>query len=77
MYSKLPPEDEQFIFSKHVEDIIGINLERKCIWLVLSTQIHYMYLQINISEEFKMRKKKTICCTLHTFHTVTRHHDGL
>ena len=58
MYSKLPPEDEQFIFSKHVEDIIGINLERKCIWLVLSTQIHYMYLQINISEEFKMRKKK-------------------
>ena len=29
MYSKLPPEDEQFIYSKHVEDIIGINLERK------------------------------------------------
>ena len=39
MYSKLPPEDEYFIYSKHVEDIIGINLKRKCIWLILITQI--------------------------------------
>ena len=35
----LPPEDEYFIYSKHVEDIIGINLKRKCIWLILITQI--------------------------------------
>ena len=40
MYSKLPAEDEQLIYSKHVEDIIGINLKRKCIWLLLITQIH-------------------------------------
>ena len=39
MYSKLYPEDEQFICSKHVEDIIGKNLKRKCIWLLLITQI--------------------------------------
>ena len=41
MYSKLPPEDEQFIYSKHVEDIIGTNLKRKCISLVLIMQIHH------------------------------------
>ena len=29
MYSKLPPEDEQLIYSKHVEDFIGMNLKRK------------------------------------------------
>ena len=29
MYSKLPPEDEQLIYSKYVVDIIGINLKRK------------------------------------------------
>ena len=34
MYSKLPTEDEQFICSKHVEDIIGINLKRTCISFV-------------------------------------------
>ena len=44
MYSKLPPGDEQFIYSKHVEDITGINLERKCISLVLITQKEYTYL---------------------------------
>ena len=38
MYSKLPPEDEQLIYSKHVDDIIGINLKRKCISLVLITK---------------------------------------
>ena len=41
MYSKLPPEDEQLICSKHVEDITGINLKRKWIWLVLITQIFW------------------------------------
>ena len=41
IYSKLPPEDVQFIYSKHVEDIIGINEERKCVWLVLITQIYH------------------------------------
>ena len=41
MYSKLPPEDEYFIYSKHVEDIIGINLKRKCNSLVLITQIYH------------------------------------
>ena len=41
MYSKLPPEDEQFIYLKHVEDINGINLKRKCISLVLITQIYH------------------------------------
>ena len=40
MYSKLPPEDEQFIYSKRVEDI-RINLKRKCILLVLITQISF------------------------------------
>ena len=40
MYSKLPAEDEQLICSKHVEDIIGINLKRKCNSLVLNTQIY-------------------------------------
>jgi hypothetical protein len=38
MYSKLPAEDEQFIYSKRVEGSIRINLKRKCIWLVLITQ---------------------------------------
>ena len=28
-YSKLPAEDEQLIYSKHVRDIIGINLKKK------------------------------------------------
>jgi hypothetical protein len=28
MYSKLPAEDEQFIYSKPVEDIIGINFKK-------------------------------------------------
>ena len=41
MYSNLPPEDEQFIYSKHVVDFIGINLKRKCISLVLITQIYH------------------------------------
>jgi hypothetical protein len=40
MYSKLPSDDEQFIYSKHVEDIIGINLKRKCVSLVLIMQIY-------------------------------------
>ena len=38
IYSKLPPEDEQLIYWKHVEDIIGTDLKRKCIWLVLIAQ---------------------------------------
>ena len=29
MYSKLPPGDEWLIYSKHLEDIIGINVKRK------------------------------------------------
>ena len=37
MYSKLHTEDEQFICSKHVEDITGINLKRKCI-----SSVHFM-----------------------------------
>ena len=40
-YSKLPPEDEQLICSKHVQDIIGINLKRKCISFILITQIYH------------------------------------
>ena len=41
MYSKLHPEDELLIYSEHVEDIIGINLKSKCIWLVLITEIYH------------------------------------
>ena len=41
MYSELLPEDGQFVYSKHAEDITGINLERKYIWLVLITQIYH------------------------------------
>jgi DNA-binding transcriptional regulator YhcF (GntR family) len=29
MYSKLPPEDEQLIYSKHVEDIYWNKLRKK------------------------------------------------
>ena len=39
-YSKLSPEDEQFIYLKHAEDITGINLKRKCVSLVLIMQIY-------------------------------------
>ena len=39
MYSKLPPEDEEFVYSKHVEDLIGLNLKRKCISLLLIMRI--------------------------------------
>ena len=46
MYSKLLPEDEYFIYSKYVEDINGINLKRKCISLVLVTQIYHDALSI-------------------------------
>ena len=41
IYFKLPTEDEQFIYSKHVEDIIRTNLKIKCISLVLITQIYH------------------------------------
>ena len=41
IYSKPPPEDQQSVYSKHVEDIIGINLKRKCISLVFSMQIYH------------------------------------
>jgi hypothetical protein len=41
MYRKLPAEDEKFIYSKHVEDITGMKLKRKCMSLVLITQIYY------------------------------------
>ena len=46
MHSKLPPEDEYFIYSKHVEDIIAINLKRKYISLVLITQKLKIYILI-------------------------------
>jgi hypothetical protein len=39
MYSKLPAEDEQFMYSKHVEVIIGIHLKIKCISFVLIRQM--------------------------------------
>ena len=48
MYSKLPAEDEQLIYSKHVEDITEINLKRKCISLVLITQ-NKLYLEYSTS----------------------------
>ena len=35
MYSKLPPEDGQLIYSKHVEDIIGISKKTASGWFLL------------------------------------------
>ena len=48
MYSKLPPEEKSLIYSKYVEDISGTNLKRKCISLVIITQIHHNCFNIRI-----------------------------
>ena len=60
MFNKLPPEDEQFIYSKHVEVIIGINLKRKCIWLVLITQIKEMCRYGNESQKTRVQQRKKL-----------------
>ena len=61
MYSKLPPEDEYLIYSKHAEDIFWSKLRKK-VHLVGSYHANLLLLLLLYE---KNRKKKAVSLVVH------------